>query len=387
MEFCAIISEFNPFHNGHDYLIKEAKKQTGLPIMCIMSGNFVQRGEPAIVDKYTRALCAIEAGADMVVELPTVYSLSSAENFAKGAIKALKDLGCKTIAVGATYDNLRDYENLARIKNSNIAAAMQDELEKGQNYNTALINVLASKYPTCRNIFTDGSNILALEYVHQIFLQKANINVLLVKRTDGGYNSETAKKQYANATIIRTLAKTGQKEKCKKYMPEFAYEHFNVLSANALDNILLYELRKKTPEELTTYLDYTEGLPYLVSAAVQNNNDLQTAISEACSKRYRLPRIKKLFLYPALGITKANFDKIVAGKSVCKLIAIRKTAKAFLNEFNKHGIKIIVSKHDTEELSPAQKLSAKIDLDASNLYAIATNGKFNGDLKTGTLFL
>jgi len=386
MDFCAIISEFNPFHNGHEYLIKEAKRQTGLPIMCLMSGDFVQRGEPAIVDKYTRALCAINAGADIVAQLPAVYSLSSAENFAKGAIKALKDLGCTTIAVGATHTNMQDYEQLAKIKNSNIASAMQEELEKGNNYSSALINVLASKFPASRNIFSDGSNILALEYIHQIYLQKANIKVLLIKRTDGGYNSNTMQEKYANATVIRTLAKTGKIEQCKKYMPAFAYEHFKVLSATALDNILIYELRKKTPEELAKYQDYSEGLPYLISSAVQNNNNLQTALNEACSKRYRLPRIKKLFLYPALNITRDNFDKIVAGKSVCKLLAIRKTAKQFLNEFNKRSIKLIVSKRDIDDLSPAQKLSAKIDLDASNLYAIATNGKFNGDITTGTLF-
>lgn len=386
MEFCAIISEFNPFHNGHEYLIKEAKKQTGLPVMCIMSGNFVQRGEPAVVDKYARALCAIDAGADMVVELPTIYSLSSAENFAHGAIKALKDLGCSVIAVGATYDKLSDYQALAKIKNSNLSAAMQDELEKGQNYSSALINVLASKFPTCRNIFADGSNILALEYIHQIMLQKAPIKVLLIKRTDGGYNSPNSTKQYANATIIRALAKQGKKEECKRFMPHYSFERFNISGTSNLDKILLYELRKQTPETLKKFVDYSEGLPYLVSSAVQNNNSLQQAITAASSKRYRLSRIKKLFLYPALNITRDNFNKIVAGRSVCKLLAIKKSAKAFLNEFNQKQTKIIVSKRDYEWLSSAQAISAKIDLDASNLYATITDGQFNGDLKTGTLF-
>lgn len=386
MEFCAIVSEFNPFHNGHEYLINQAKKSLRMPIMCLMSGNFVQRGEPAIVDKYNRSLCAINAGADMVVELPTVYAISSAENFAKGAIKTIKDLGCTYLAIGVTFDNLSAYETLASIKNSNLTFSMQEELDKGQNYSTSLINVLTSRYPECKSIFEDASNILALEYIHQIKLQKANIKVVLFKRTDGGYNSAKPTKQYANATIIRELASKNKMDECQSFMPKFAFDNFKPKDTSALGNILLYAIRTKSPEELATLYDYNEGLPYLISSSAKNNVTIEQAILDACSKRYRLARIKKLCLYAALNISKDKFNKILRAKTCAKLLAIKKDQKAFISQFNKRDTKIIVSKNDYSTLSAGQNISAALDLDASNLYALVTKSKFNGDITTGTIF-
>lgn len=386
MDFCAIISEFNPFHNGHDYIIKSAKKTLKMPIMCLMSGNFVQRGEPAIVDKYNRSLCAIVSGADMVVEIPTIYSLSSAENFAKGAIKTLKDLGCTHLAIGVTFDNLEVYEKLAKIKNGNLSASMQAELDKGQNYSSSLITVLTSKYPESKSIFTDASNILALEYIHQIKLQKANIKVVLLKRTDGGYNSQKPTKKYANATLIRKLAQENKLADCKNYMPEFAFQNFKPKNTSALENILLYCVRKKSTDELSRLYDYNEGLPYLISSAAKNNTTIVDAVSEACSKRYRQARIKKLFLYAALDITKEKYNKILKGKTCAKMLAINRDSKKYISQFNKNGIRVIVSKNDYGNLSAAQSISAQIDLDASNLYNLITKSKYNRDLTTGTIF-
>ena len=189
MKFCGIICEFNPFHNGHEYLINEAKKQLGLPVVCLMSGNFVQRGEQACQNKFDRAMCAIDAGASAVLELPVAFALSSAQNFAYGAIKILKSLGCSAIVVGTTHTNIDDYNQVATLDNDYISNALKTELEKGKNYGQTLTNIIKLKCPNSAPIFEDASNILALEYIRQIKQQKANIDVVLVKRTDGGYNT------------------------------------------------------------------------------------------------------------------------------------------------------------------------------------------------------
>lgn len=385
MNFCAIIAEFNPFHNGHEYLIKRAK-QLDMPLLCLQSGNFVQRGEMAIVDKYTRAKCAISAGADIVLELPVVYSLSSAEIFAKGAIKILKALGCSHLVVGVTHTNLDDYLDIAKIKNTNLKSAIASELEKGENYSKTLINILKTKCPNSEKIFVDASNILALEYIDQIIKQKANISVVLVPRTDGGYNSESTNMQFANASTIRSLI--SQNKSCDKFVPIYAQNQFkNALDPHSLDNILLYNLRKTPPEMLSNYYDYREGLPYLISSSAQNCASLSDAISAASCKRYRTARIKKLCIYPTLNITKDNFNKILNGRPVCKLLAIKNDKKQFISHFNKPYARIIVSKNDYKSLSKAQFLSAQIDLSASNLYAIASHNPHNNDIKTGTLFI
>ena len=119
MNFCGIISEFNPFHNGHEYIIREAKKQTGLNVVCLMSGNFVQRGKPAIQNKYIRAKNAVNAGATAVLELPTIFACSNAENFAYGAIKILSAIGATHIAFGVENTSLEILKQVAELKFKN----------------------------------------------------------------------------------------------------------------------------------------------------------------------------------------------------------------------------------------------------------------------------
>lgn len=388
MNFCAIIAEFNPFHNGHEYVIKQAKKATGLPLMCLMSGDFVQRGEAAIVDKHTRAQCAIKAGADMVVQLPTVYSIASAQVFAKGAIKLLKEFGCSHLVIGVTHCTLSDYYDLAKIKNTNLKSAIASQLDNGTNYSKALINVLKTKHPNSDKIFTDASNILALEYIEQIIEQKANIQVVLVNRTDGGYNNTQAIKKYANATTIRKLVNNCEDEQCKKYIPKYALHQLdNVADTYNINNILLYNLRNTSSEELNNYYDYSEGLPYLISSSARQSITLEQTVEKSTNKRYRTARIKKLCIYPSLNITKANFATIKKGKLVAKLLAIKRSAKAFISQFNQKYVRVIVSNTDYQKLSKAQSICAKIDLDASNLYTLASGKHYNNDITTGTIFV
>lgn len=388
MNFCAVISEFNPFHNGHQYLLKKAKEITNLPCVCLMSGDFVQRGEPAIVDKYTRAKSAISCGADAVIELPTVYSLSCAQSFAKGSIKILKELKCTHLVIGVTYANLDDYYELVKIKNTNIKAALKTELNNGENYSKALISVLKLKFKNCDKIFSDASNILALEYIEQIITQNAKMQIILVARTDKGYNSSKAINEYANATTIRGLLLNNKTSTALKYIPSSCSDQFNELPNTAkINDILFYNLRNQTAETLTNYYDYTEGLPYLISSAALSCPTYDQMITAAVCKRYRLARIKKLSIYPSLNMTKTNVEKIESGKIVAKLLAIKKQSKALINFFNKTYIKIIVSNNDYTKLNKTQSLSANIDLMASNLYSIANNKQFNNDIKVGTLFI
>ena len=146
MNFCGIVCEFNPFHNGHEHIIQKAKKQTGKDIICLMSGDFVQRGTPAIESKYNRAANAISAGANAVLELPCIYACSNAENFANGAIKIFKSLGISTIAFGVENTSLEILQKVAKLKHENserFQEAFKNEIQNGINYNTALKRSIA----------------------------------------------------------------------------------------------------------------------------------------------------------------------------------------------------------------------------------------------------
>ena len=170
MNFCGVICEFNPFHNGHNYLISEAKKLTNAEIVCLMSGNFVQRGIPAICSKYERAKIAIECGANAVLELPTVFACSNAENFATGAIKIFKALGIKQIAFGIENTDIEILKKIAKLKHENsvrFQTAFKNEIQNGINYNTALKRSIANTLQDdgIIDILNKPNNVLAVEYL------------------------------------------------------------------------------------------------------------------------------------------------------------------------------------------------------------------------------
>ena len=383
MKFCAIICEFNPFHNGHEYVIQQAKKQLGLPVVCLMSGNFVQRGEPAIFDKFERACDAINAGASAVIELPVAYALSSAENFAYGAIKILKNLKCATLVVGATQTNIDDYNKILDIDSTYIETALKTELDKGKNYGQMLTNVIINKCPSASKIFEDASNILALEYMRQIKKQNAKIDVLLVNRTDGGYNASKNSGNFANATTIRQMI--AQNKSYSNFVPAYC-KHTQTPNTTVVDALLLEKLRNIKPKQLEKYYDYAEGLPGLISNAAKTSKTIEELAEISCTKRYRKARIKKLCIYPAINLTKANFEKIKKAKPVAKVLAIKNDSKTLISQFNKNSTKVVASHSHTKNLSKAQQLSLEIDQNASNLYALATSKPHCYDLTTGTIF-
>ena len=194
MQFCGIICEFNPFNNGHKYLITEVKKQTNMPVVCLMSGDFVQRGMPAIQDKFTRAKNAVINGADAVVELPTVFACSNAENFAFGAVKILDKLGATTLAFGIENCSLETLDKIAEIKLANSISfqnAFKNEIENGINYNTALKRAISKEIGDEKifEVLSKPNNILAIEYLTAIKKLKSKIKPLAINRIDNGYNS------------------------------------------------------------------------------------------------------------------------------------------------------------------------------------------------------
>ena len=224
MNFCGVICEFNPFHNGHEYLIQEAKKQTNEDIVCLMSGNFVQRGEPAIVSKYERAKTAISAGATAVLELPAIYACSNAENFAFGAVKVLSSLGATSLAFGIEDTDLEILKKIAALKAENSVSfteSFKNEIENGICYNTALKRAIAKEFgdETILEILEKPNNILAVEYLTAIIKLNSNINPVAIKRIDNGYYSENEKNEFLSASGIRKLVY--EEKDYKKYIPSY----------------------------------------------------------------------------------------------------------------------------------------------------------------------
>ena len=392
MQFCGIICEFNPFHNGHKYLIDEAKKQTGDDIICLMSGNFVQRGEPAIQEKYLRAKTAIENGADIVLELPTIFACSNAENFAMGAVKILNALGVNHLAFGVEKTSLDILQRIAEIKFNNSISfqnSFKNEIENGINFNTALKRAIAKEFDDVQilEVLSKPNNILAVEYLTAIKKLNSEIEPIAIQRVDNGYNSITSKNQYLSASGIRE--KLFNNEDISKFIPNQINKVniFNTSCEDKFSALALYKLRTSEAKYLAKIYDYNEGIEYRIKNFANEISGLENLCKLVSTPRYRESRVKKLLLYPLLDITKSKARLAKKCKPFAKVLAISKTKKDILSKISKRTINLVVTNKDYDKLSINQKKIIEIDLHASNIYNLSINNQNNNDKKTGTLFI
>ena len=401
MNYCAIIAEFNPLTNGHKHIINQAKEKTGLDIICLMSGNFVQRGEPAILDKYQRAISAIKNGASIILELPLIYALSSAEVFATGAIKILKEIpNISHLAFGIETDNTILLENLAKIKvekNNQIKELIKKETKNGLNYNKAMIKALKQLSNQDENqinqIFNGSNNILALEYLTAIYREKANITPVYIKRTDSGYNSNKTTKIkinnnqtfFASASFIRILTNNNKFKKIKKLVPLETYNLLKNLNSKLLTNkdlmletLIINAIRNYTPEELEKFYDYNQGLANLIYKTTQEETTLKNIIDKVSGKSIRPARVKKLLLYPLLNITKTNYESVNNQTLSINVLAVAENKKQYLSKLkNTSKTNLIVSVKDYNNCE--NKKSLELDQYSSNIYNLITFSQISKD--------
>ena len=392
MNFCGVICEFNPFHNGHNHLISKAKEITNSEIICLMSGNFVQRGIPAITNKFARAKHAIQAGANAVLELPTVFACSNAENFAMGAIKIFKALNINQIAFGIEKTNLDILKQIAKLKFENskrFQTAFKNEIQNGINYNTALKRSIATTLhdDNIIDILNKPNNVLAVEYLTAILKQNANITPIAIERCDDGYESNKPNNEFLSASSIRELIY--QNKDYKKFIPKFANieEIFDKSHINTLEILTILKLRHSSAKDLSKYYDYNEGIEYRIKEMADKFSTLDEIKENVATPRYRIARINKLLLYPLLEITKSVVETAIKSKPAVKVLAINKQNMSLLKTHNKNKITLIATNKDYNSLSKAQKQITNIDLNASNIYSTITGHKNNEDKKIGTMFL
>lgn len=391
MNFCGIICEFNPFHNGHEYIIQEAKKQTNAEIVCVMSGDFVQRGEPAIEDKYSRAKKAISAGANAVLELPTIYACSNAENFAYGAIKILNAIGAKYVAFGVENTTLEILKTVAKLKYENSVTFQnnfKNEIENGINFNTALKRSI-SKTLNDKNILEileKPNNILAIEYLTAILKLKSQIIPVAINRCDDGYYETVNKGKFLSASGIRNKIFNG--EDYYEFIPKNAKldTFFNKNHIKTLKTLQILKIKQTPEKELELFYDYSEGIEYRIKKMCNNYSSFDEIVSNIVSPRYRMARVNKLMLYPLLAITKQVIQKSKTTKPCAKVLAIEKNNKELL-KISKQKINLIVSNNDYNSLNKNQNEIINIDLNASTIYNTIFDNKLSSDKKIGTMFL
>ncbi len=356
MKYVGVIAEFNPFHNGHKYLfdaIREELSPDG--IVCVMSGNFVQRGYPAICDKWTRAKAAVAEGADLVVELPTVFALSSASDFAYGGIKILEGLSCVSdFAFGSECADLEKLKRIASVDSSN-SPEIKAMLKEGLSYPAAL-----AKFTGATEL--EPNDILGTEYLRV----NEKMTPHAIKRMGRGH--------IATATYIREhLAEI------EDFVPEDAlYE----LQASAfwdenadkrLFDMLRYALLMKPAYELEGIMGISEGLENAFKKAVLNAQSTDEIILNAKSKRYTYARLSRALLCIALDMDKDLLDEAKNQGLYARVLAFNKTGAGILKEAKDAGnIEIISNLKKAQVIVSPMKAMLETDVQASDLYSILT---------------
>ena len=380
MKISGIICEYNPFHNGHLYHIRETRKNGATHIVAVMSGNFVQRGDVAIMDKLERAKLAVRSGADLVLELPVQYCLSSAENFATGAVYLLKSLGVvDEISFGSEcgdVDELRKALDTTEITERVHAEEIHAIMEKGYTYPRALASVINGIDPEVAEIACSPINKLAIEYMRALNRFSSAIQPFTVKRLIADHDSDTMRDGFTSASKIREqLEKDKSAVAIRDYTTELwisaiesAMSKGEIASLDNLERVMLYKLRSCDVDEIAQINDIGQGLEHRIYGA-RMAGSLDELFFTIKTKRYTMARIKRIMLSLLIGITKADMKNLPPYGRILAL--------------NERGREILAKAKDTATIpyaSSIAKLSqfseeaerfAKLEIRASDVYGLA----------------
>lgn len=397
-----IVAEYNPFHNGHFYHMQESKKITEADsCICVISGNFTQRGEPSIVNKWVKTYMALCCGADLVIELPTIYSISSAENFASGAIKIFDSLKIVTdISFGAECNDLATLNNIANVfysEPANYKTILNHELKRGLSYPMARENAVLMYLNDIKryaNVLTNSNNILAIEYLKALKQQKSMIQPNIVPRKNVYYNDQKIVDDFASATAIRKLMLKREYAEVRKVVPRSTYQIIGeeykknhiILGIKKYEKEIIYALRVMPIEEIQNLPDVNEGLEFAIKKAASETNNIEELIEKVKSKRYTQTRIQRILLYVLLGITKKDMEDSKKMVPYVRVLGFNSRGKILISEIMNQNPKLnmitSVGKYVNKKMPKNKQLTRMLDLDinATNIYTLGYGGESKANL-------
>lgn len=362
MKTAGIIAEYNPFHNGHCHHISETRRMTGAErVIAVMSGSFVQRGEPACTDKFRRANWAVRGGADMVIELPDVFSLSCAERFASGAVRLLKATGLiDVLSFGSETGNS---DALTKYAGNAFDASVFDEaIGKGLSYPSAVSEAMGTSLKP--------NDILATEYIKANSEYSCGFDICAVKR-DTDYNSSDLGGEQSSAYAIRLALAGGftstrmspsvfdglSRALPRKELDEMLDDAKNGLFpayADALSDAILYRLRSMSKDDIAAAPEVAEGLENLYKRYSEECGDYSEMLGMIKSKRYTMARLKRIAMCCLLGVTKELQDKAFTDDSglYIRILAVKEGSKELIGELKEKASAPVIAQYSDRESLP-----------------------------------
>lgn len=406
MRVLGIIAEYNPFHNGHLYHLRESVRLASPDFtVCVMSGDFTQRGEPAMADKWIRAETAVRNGIDLVIELPFAFACNNAEFFAAGAVDILNRLGCVThLSFGSEageLDPLLEASEYLAYEEEELQKSIREFSDKGISYPRARYEAVRKcRGDSCSGVLKSANNILAVEYLKQLHLIKSPMEPITVKRYGTGYLEKDTFENIASATAIRHRMKDGGDtngidDSSKKlsdnfkgiaeFMPD---ETFQVLknikrriniSFNDFYPLLVYRILTGDPKQLGEVLSATEGLENRILKAASRSSDMDALIAAVRSKRYTMTRIQRLFVHTLIQLDKDSFRHILERRiNYARVLGFSKAGASLLKRIKKDDrASIPVLTNINRELSAEaeERKLLKFDIAASDIYNLIAYGE------------
>jgi predicted nucleotidyltransferase len=375
MKVLGIIAEYNPFHNGHAYHIEQSKSVTGCDaVVCVMSGNYIQRGEPAIINKFARAEAAIKSGADLVIELPVPFAMSSAEMFAFGAVKILDSTGIvDCISFGSEQGDISSLRLVSDIL-VNEPPEYKNELKRQLS--------LGLSFPVCRQkalkkymegrqisstagdvsmLLETSNNILGIEYLKALSRLKSSISPYTIKREANHYNSKDLTGCISSATAIRNNILTAnskdqsglkvQSAAAVTSDSKFILQREMKLgrgpnSISMFESIILALLRQGSVDKLRDLPGISEGLEYRIKKAAETSGSIDELIDNICTKRYTRTRIQRIIFSLLAGISKSEVELFMqyGGPQYLKILGFNRIGRELLSIMKKSSMLQVITK-------------------------------------------
>lgn len=380
MKITAIIAEYNPYHNGHDYQQNLIKKDNNSHYtVAVMSGNFTQRGEAALFDKWTRARLALSAGTDIVIELPALYALQSAEGFASGGVAIANGLtAVDELCFGSESADEQGLKNAARLlltEDQSFKDSLKDYLLQGFSFPAARMQALQAATGLNADIMNQPNDILAIEYLKALFRSGSSIVPRIMKRAGSGYHDTDISGTLGSASAVRIAVRQNDYKGVYQNIPEDIRAYFqDVLKENKpvftedFYNLILYKLRIMKAWQISEIYGVQEGLEYKIEKAAAEADSMEALIAGIKSKRYTQTRISRILMCCLLNMTQENVHEANTYQGLyARVLGYRKEAiPAFSLLCKKSRIPVV-----TSGTQLPKNIISKTDVLASDIYALA----------------
>lgn len=372
MKICSIITEYNPFHAGHAYQIAQIRqKYPDIAIAAVMSGCYVQRGAPALWDKYSRAAFAVQAGGpDLVLELPIQAALSSAEGFARGGVQLIHAMGCTThLSFGCESGTEASLMQLAaHLNTAEFQQLLQQHLQTGISYAQAASLATQTLCPNCAALLDSPNDTLAVQYCRAIQEIAPSIQPIAIRRK-GAAHDGTPEDGIPSASHIRSLF-CEQPEQAFAFVPDSYREASRTLRRHSwsdMEAAVLPYLRRLTPEDIAKLPNVSEGLEHRFYAACQSADSLESLWEQARSRRHPLSRIRRLTMCAYLGLTQELADLPPAFLTV---LAANTRGRTILKQMRSTcSLPLIVKPTQARQLTGTAKRLWEFTVRADDLYS------------------